>query len=448
MDFVSNKAFQIEEMLQYLGVGDFEDLLEDIPKELRLKTPLEDDGFSEFEGVQLMEELAKKNTYPNFCSYLGAGSYEHHIPALVAGICSRAEFLTAYTPYQAEASQGTLQAIFEFQSAICALTEMDVSNASVYDGASACAEAVLMCLRHFKSRRKKVLVAASVHPHYVGVLKQYLKYQDAEIVSLPFSSDGLLQQEFLDEQIDDSVAAFLIQSPNFLGVLENVQSLLPKVKEVGALSILCANPLSYGLYASAGELGFDIAVGDTQPFGVPLSFGGPYVGYMACKDKLVRQLPARIVGQTVDAEGKKGYVLTLQAREQHIRREKATSNICTSQTLAALSSLITMLWYGKQGLRELALTNFQRASYLKDRLVSLPGVEGFTHQAILNEFVIRVPKPINEVFEGFRKHLIEPGISLASFYPHLDQHLLIAVTETKSKEQLDHYLSVAQKVLA
>jgi glycine dehydrogenase subunit 1 len=441
MDFISNKEAQIKLMLEAIGIKEIEDLFSSIPEKIRIPKPSHDDGLCEYEGMRLMEALSAKNTYPQFENYLGAGAYEHHVPALVNAICSKSEFLTSYTPYQAEASQGLLQIIFEYQSAICALTGMDVSNASLYDGASACAEAVLMALRH-RSDRSKILISRSFHPHYRSVVEQYLASHEYEIKEIPFTHDGRMDQAAFESILDTSTAAVLLQSPNFFGVVEEIKNFSDSAKKNGALTILCSNPLSYGLFSSAAELGVDIAVGDCQPLGLPLQFGGPYVGYMACKTDLIRQMPGRIVGETVDAKGRRGFVLTLQAREQHIRREKAASNICTNQTLAALASLVTILWYGKQGLKKLALTNFQRAAYLKSKLQRLPSLS--TNPVIcFNEFVLAFDKPMEHVMTHFRRHGIEPGLDLERYYPELKNHLLVAVTETKSKNQLDHYFATA-----
>lgn len=442
MDFISNREPQNKEMLAALGIASIEDLFNAIPETLRLPPPSLDDGLSEYEGMRLMESLAVKNTFPGFDNYLGAGAYEHHVPALVGAICSKSEFLTAYTPYQPEASQGMLQSIFEFQSAICALTGLDVANASVYDAASACAEAMLMAMRCHKDRRK-VVIAHSVHPHYRSVIEQYLGGHGMTIATIPFLHDGQLDLDQLENLIDDSTAAVLVQYPNFLGGIDDIKRVSTSAKLSGALTILCANPLVYGLYASAAELGIDIAIGDCQPFGLPLQFGGPYAGYMACRQELVRQMPGRLVGETVDTEGRRGFVLTLQTREQHIRREKATSNICTNQALAALASLVAMLWYGKEGIRKLALTNYQRAAYLKSKLETLPAVVSFSQAPFLNEFVVQFKPPIDSVLQHFRARGIEPGVDLGRFYPHLQGCLLVAVTETKSLDQLDKYIEAA-----
>lgn len=430
MDFISNQSPQIKAMLAEMGIKSIDELFQAIPAKIKKPRLTIDDGLSEYEGLRHMEALAAKNTFISFDNYLGAGSYEHHVPALVGAICSKSEFLTSYTPYQAEASQGMLQAIFEFQSAICALTGMDVANASVYDGAAACAEAILMALRYQKPKNK-IVIAKSLHPHYRGVIEQYLMGQQVEIKEIGFKKDGSLD----DVEIDDQTAAVLLGYPNFFGVIDDIKKVSSKAKEVDALTIVCANPLIYGLFASAAELGADIAVGDCQPFGLSMHFGGPYAGYMACKQELVRQLPGRIVGETVDTEGKRGFVLTLQAREQHIRREKATSNICTNQALAALASLVAILWYGKEGVKELALTNYQRAQYLKSQLQE-KGVEVVTTGTTFNEFVIRLPG----AHHLFRKEKIEPGLDLGRYFPEFKDCLVVAVTETKTQEQLDRYV--------
>ncbi|MFI5343685.1 MAG: aminomethyl-transferring glycine dehydrogenase subunit GcvPA [Chlamydiales bacterium] len=446
MDFISNQEPQIRAMLQTIGVKEIDDLFVLIPAGLKIPRPIQDDGLAEYEGLRLMEALAAKNTFSQFENYLGAGAYEHHVPALVGAICSKSEFLTSYTPYQAEASQGMLQAIFEFQSAICALTGMDAANASVYDAASSCAEAVLMALR-LQKERKKVLIAKSVHPHYRAVVMQYLRCHNCQVELIPYLEDGRLDDEQFRSLIDAQTAAVLIQSPNFFGVLETCSPLFESAQQNGAVSIVCANPLVYGLFKSAAEQGADIAVGDCQPLGLPLQFGGPYAGYMACKQDLIRQLPGRIVGETQDKEGRRGFVLTLQAREQHIRREKATSNICTNQALAALASLITILWYGKEGMGALALTNYQRTAFLKDELAKIKGVALFEHLPTFNEFVIKFKRPMKEVLHHFRAKGIEPGLALEQYYPDLGTSLLIAVTETKSQEQLERYVQTAKALM-
>lgn len=440
MDFVSNSQIQIDEMLTALGLKNISELFSQIPSNLLLQPPVKDDGLSEWEGKQLMQAIASKNTFHKFTSYLGAGAYEHHIPAIVAAICSKGEFLTSYTPYQAEASQGMLQAIFEFQTAICALTKMDAANASVYDGASACAEACLMAIRHFKDRQH-ILVSQNIHPHYRAVIKQYTESQNVQMQMIPSLDSGKTDLEKMKQLISSQTAAVLLQSPNFYGIIEEISQVSQISSHTGTLVIAAANPLSYGLYKPCGDLGAHIAVGDCQPFGIPLQFGGPYCGYMACKKDLIRQLPGRIVGRTIDRKGQRGFVLTLQAREQHIRREKATSNICTNQALSALASLIVMLWYGKKGVKQLALANYQRASYLRENLGRLPSIKLMPGNPIFNEFVAGFNKPLDEIIAKFREYRIEPGV------PLIDKNaLLIAVTETKTLEDLNKYIEVASQL--
>lgn len=445
MDFISNQEVQIQEMLKAIGIKNVEELFIDIPKSLMHEKSDVDDGLSEFEGIQLMQQIANKNCFADYDNYLGAGAYEHHVPALVSSICSKAQFLTAYTPYQPESSQGMLQIIFEFQSVICALTGMDVSNASLYDGASACAESLLMALRIHKERNK-VLIAENLHPHYLAVVKQYLCSHQTKIELIPMLDNGALDLEHFNSMIDDQTAAVLVQYPNFFGGIDNVAPALKKAKEYEALTIVSANPMVYGLYKNAKEIHADIAVGDSQPFGIPMQFGGPYAGYMACREEFVRQLPGRIVGETVDTDGKRGFVLTLQAREQHIRREKATSNICTNQALAALAALVGVLWYGKEGVKKLALTNYQRAAFLKSELAKIPGIIVSSQEDFFNEFVVQFNCPIEQVIQTFHENKIEPGLILKTYFPKFDRHLLVAVTETKSLKDLKRYLEVARKL--
>lgn len=441
MDFIANQKQQNEEMLAAIGIKSIDDLFSIIPKKLRSDKPAFDDGISEYEGLRHMEALADKNSYHLFDNYLGAGAYEHHVPAIVGAICSKSEFLTSYTPYQPEASQGMLQSIFEFQSVLCELTGLDVSNASLYDAASACAEALLMAIR--SQAKNKVLIAENVHPHYRAVAKQYLSHPEFQVESIPIKTNGSMDVEAFSKMIDEQTAGVLIQYPNFFGTIEDIKNISKTAKGKGALTIICANPIVYGLFASAAELGADIAVGDCQPLGIPLQYGGPYAGYITCRQELIRQLPGRIVGETVDSKEKKGFVLTLQTREQHIRREKATSNICTNQALAALASLITLLWYGKEGLQKLALTNYQRAAYLREQLKDFTLPSSFQSTCNFNEFVLKFDRPMAEVQAHFRKHKIEPGIDLGRYYNQFQNHLLVAVTETKSLLQLDKYVRVA-----
>ena len=431
--------------MEKIGVKDILELYQDVPSSLLLKDDFSE-GLSEFEGLALMEKIAQENKVLDQESYLGGGAYEHHIPACVKALIRRGEFLTSYTPYQAEASQGMLQAIFEFQSMVAALTGLHVSNASVYDGGSALAESALMALRQQKGR-STLLVLESVHPAYREIVRQYTESMGFKIEIVPYDPKNW-KTEFsrLEKAITADTAALIIQSPNVFGRFEDTKLAFSLAKSKGALAILSSNPIVFGAFQSAKEQGADIAAGELQPLGIPLQFGGPYAGYLACKEELMRQMPGRIVGETVDTEGKTGYVLTLQAREQHIRREKATSNICTNQTLMALSSLMTALWYGPKGMRELALMNYQKAAYLKARIAQeIPGsvIEGAD---FFNEFPVKFQKPIPEVLEAFRKAGIEPGIPLGKLIPAEESALLVSVTEIKSKENLDRYVKTAAAI--
>lgn len=446
MDFIGSDREQLQEMLRTIGVEKVEELFEAVPSSLMLPAPERDDGMSEWEGRKLIERIAAQNSFGHYDSFLGAGAYDHQTLAIVGAICAKSEFLSSYTPYQAEISQGLLQALFEFQSAICALTGLEVANGSVYDGGSACAEAALMALRALKGR-KKLFISHLVHPHYRAIVEQYVEGYGAEVCLLPMDRKGMTDLQQAQALLDEEGAALLFQSPNFLGIFEEGEKLSALAHQKGMLSILCANPLSYGLFASSSDQGADIAVGDCQPLGLPLQFGGPYAGYMATTSQWMRQLPGRIVGRTEDSEGRSGYVLTLQAREQHIRREKATSNICTNQALAALASLTTILWYGAEGLAHLAKTNWQRASFLKRELDKLPALKTLGGGRCFNEFVVTFPMDIEEVVNHFQRWGICPGVPLDRWYPELGESLLVCVTETKGIEQLQRYLEVAEMIV-
>lgn len=441
MDFIANRQAEIEEMTKALGLQSIDELFGDIPRSLLLPRVKDDDGMAECEGLEMMERVSKKNRVVEFESYLGAGAYQHYVPAIVPSIAGKAEFLTSYTPYQAEASQGYLQAIFEFQTAISRLVGLDVANASVYDGASAAAEALSMA---FRIKKGKALIAESLNPRYRGVIDLYFRHKGQELVTLPIDKAGLLIPEMAEPFLEGDVAAILLPYPTFFGHVEEYSWLIRRAKERGALVILVANPLIFGLFKSAGELGADIVAGDAQVFGVELNYGGPYVGYLACKKEYVRFMPGRLVGKTKDCVGNIAYTLTLQTREQHIRREKATSNICTNQALAALMALITLSWYGKEGLPQLALTNYQRANYLKEELkkLGLKVLPGIT----FNEFVVVWPN-LSKVISAFKEHKILPGVDVSEYFPQFKDHLLVAVTEMKSKEALDRFVHIAKSLL-
>ncbi|HHY28688.1 MAG TPA: aminomethyl-transferring glycine dehydrogenase subunit GcvPA [Desulfitobacterium dehalogenans] len=440
MNYVPNTVDQQEQILTRIGVGSLEELFADIPESVRRQAQLKiREGMSELELVKYFSKLAAENkTVEEYTSYLGAGAYEHFIPSYVDQLLLRSEFYTAYTPYQPEISQGTLQAIYEFQTLVCELTGMDGANASMYDGASALAEAALMSCD--ATRRKKVLVPQTIHPEYREVLRTYLLPRGVEILEIPYG-EGAVDLEALEKVLNTEVAAVLLQSPNFFGTIEKAQEIGEMAHAKGALFVMAVNPVSLGLLKSPGELGSDIVVGEGQPFGNPLNFGGPYLGFLACREKYVRRMPGRIVGATKDKNGKKGYVLTLQAREQHIRREKAASNICSNEALCALAFTIHLSGLGKQGLKEMARLNLQKAHYGAREIGKLPGMSLAFQSPFFHEFVVKTEISPRKINEALLSHKIIGGLELSRFYPELDHHLLFCVTETKTKEDIDRLVA-------
>ena len=440
MNYVPNTVDQQEQILTRIGVGSLEELFADIPESVRRQAQLKiREGLSELELVKYMGRLAAENkTVEEYTSYLGAGAYEHFIPSYVDQLLLRSEFYTAYTPYQPEISQGTLQAIYEFQTLVCELTGMDGANASMYDGASALAEAALMSCD--ATRRKKVLVPQTIHPEYREVLRTYLLPRGVEILEIPYQ-EGAVDSEALEKALNTEVAAVLLQSPNFFGMIEKAEEIGQMAHAKGGLLVMAVNPVSLGLLKSPGELGADIVVGEGQPFGNPLNFGGPYLGFLACREKYVRRMPGRIVGATKDKNGKKGYVLTLQAREQHIRREKAASNICSNEALCALAFTIHLSGLGKRGLKEMARLNLQKAHYGAEEIGKLPGMSLAFQGPFFHEFVIKTEVSPRKINEALLSHKIIGGLELSRFYPELDQHLLFCVTETKTKEDIDRLVA-------
>ncbi|TWH60172.1 glycine dehydrogenase (decarboxylating) alpha subunit [Desulfitobacterium sp. LBE] len=440
MNYVPNTVDQQEQILTRIGVGSLEELFADIPESVRRQAQLKiREGLSELELVKYMGRLAAENkTVEEYTSYLGAGAYEHFIPSYVDQLLLRSEFYTAYTPYQPEISQGTLQAIYEFQTLVCELTGMDGANASMYDGASALAEAALMSCD--ATRRKKVLVPQTIHPEYREVLRTYLLPRGVEILEIPYQ-EGAVDSEALEKVLNTEVAAVLLQSPNFFGMIEKAEEIGQMAHAKGGLLVMAVNPVSLGLLKSPGELGADIVVGEGQPFGNPLNFGGPYLGFLACREKYVRRMPGRIVGATKDKNDKKGYVLTLQAREQHIRREKAASNICSNEALCALAFTIHLSGLGKRGLKEMARLNLQKAHYGAEEIGKLPGMSLAFQGPFFHEFVIKTEVSPRKINEALLSHKIIGGLELSRFYPELDQHLLFCVTETKTKEDIDRLVA-------
>jgi len=425
-------------MLERIGLERMEDLARTIPEKLRLKQLNVPSGLSELELKRLFFKEAKKNwSTLDYPSYLGAGAYDHFIPSVVEHMTGRGEFYTSYTPYQAEASQGLLQAIFEYQTMIAELTGLDVANASLYDGASSAAEAALMALS-LQEGRRKILVSKTVHPSYRRVLRTYLSAQSVEIIELPYDPlDGRTDLKALENSLTEEVACCLIQNPNFFGSIEEVESIGKMLHAKGALFISIVYPISLGLLASPGEYGADIACGEGQSLGNRLLLGGPYLGFFAARREYLRKMPGRIVGQTHDTGGKRGFVLTLQTREQHIRREKATSNICTNEGLCALTAAVYLAALGKSGIQEVADQNLQKSHYLATRISKLHGYHLRFRAPFFNEFVVETKKG----FSLLEKRLMQKGIlgplSLREFYPELKDCLLFCVTEIKTKAMLD-----------
>ncbi len=433
--YVPSSKAEREEMLKKIGVSTVEDLYAAVPREMLVKSLDLPEGKSELEVSAEMTALADKNI--TFKTILrGAGAYNHYIPAVVKSVVSKEQFVTAYTPYQAEISQGILQSIFEYQTMICSLTGMDVSNASVYDGATAMAEAVAMC----KERKKvKAYISATVNPVYLSVVKTYCDASDTELTVIP-AKNGKTDKTALKEALGNDAACFLVQQPNFYGLFEEAEALGEITHAAGAKYVICANPISLGLCKTPAEYGADVAVGEGQPLGMSLAFGGPYLGFMACKEAMQRKLPGRIVGETVDADGKRGYVLTLQAREQHIRREKASSNICSNQALCALTAGVYLSAMGAKGLEEAATLSMSKAHYLAEQLCTIKGVGMVYEEEYFNEFVTTLPEK-EKVLKALEDKGILGGLPV-------DEGVLWCATETVTKEEIDRTVEIVKEVLA
>ncbi len=451
MPFIPHTKHDVQTMLATIGVDKIDDLFDEIPASLRGASLASiPDGLTEMELTRLMRERAKQDS--DLLCFIGAGAYEHHIPAAVWDVTSRGEYLTAYTPYQAEASQGTLQLLYEYQTMMSSLMALDVSNASLYDGASALAEAVLMAARSNKnSKNYRILMPRTVHPHYRDVVRAIVGQQGIEIIEVPFDPrTGTTAVASLQKYAND-ITALVIPQPNFFGVIEDVDALTNWAHEQKAIAIAVVNPMAMALLKAPGQWGkngADIACGEGQPLGVPLASGGPYYGFLCCKKEFVRQLPGRIVGRTVDADGKQGFVLTLQAREQHIRRAKATSNICTNQGLLVTASTIYMSLMGPQGLRRTALACYQNAHALRDVLTAIPGVEVVFASPMLHEIVLRLPQSVDTVLSELAKFNIQGGYALNHVYPELGNCVLVCATETKTSADFAKYAEKLQQVLS
>lgn len=440
MPFIPHTEQDIREMLDTIGIQNIENLFDEIPASLR-KASLEGvpPGISEMELGRLMRERANQDG--GMTCFIGAGAYEHHIPAAVWDVATRGEFYTAYTPYQAEASQGSLQLIYEFQTMMANLMAMEVSNASLYDGASALAEAILMAVRlGGKHHKTSILLPRSIHPHYRETVQSIVSHQQIKLIEVPYQSDtGRINTQALDALMNEDVAALVIPQPNFFGVLEEVDVLSDWSRGKGVFSIGVVNPMAMALLKPPGKWGrdgVDIACGEGQPLGIPLASGGPYYGILCAKKAHVRQMPGRIVGRTVDTEGKSGYVLTLQAREQHIRRAKATSNICTNQGLMVTASTIYMSLMGPEGLRRTAALSHERTKELKQELTAIPGVEMVFQTPFFNEIVLRLNKPVEQMLKELAARKIQGGYALGQKYHELSDCLLICATETKTTDDI------------
>ncbi len=441
MPFIPHTEEDVRAMCAAIGVTTIEQLFDEIPQSLKSDglagIP---EGMNEMQVTRLMQERARQDR--PMLNFMGAGAYEHHIPAAVWQIATRGEFYSAYTPYQAEASQGTLQLLYEYQSMMASLTGLDATNASLYDGASALAEAVLMAVRLHKSARR-VLIPAGVNPAYRRVVASIVCNQRIELVEVPYgATDGRVSIETLESLGKSDFAALVVAQPNFFGVLERVDALADWARARGSLTIACVNPTALALLKSPGEWGghgAEIAVGEGQPLGLPLANGGPYFGFMACKQALVRQMPGRIVGGTVDVEGRRGYTLTLQAREQHIRRSKATSNICTNQGLAVTAATIYLAMLGAQGLKNVAAQSHANTWLLLEKVSRIPGVQRVFSAPIFHEAVIRLPRPADRVLASMRSRGILGGHDVSRDYPELGAALLVCATETKTEADIDAY---------
>lgn len=431
------------QMLHAIGVRSFDELIKHIPDEVRAGALELRPGLSELELTQHVAALAAKNKPASQqACFLGGGSYRRFVPSVVGSVVSRSEFATAYTPYQPEVSQGSLQIIYEFQTAICLLTGMDVANASMYDGPTACAEAALMAAR--LNNRKRIIMSGAVNPEYRMVTKTYLN-SCGLVYTKAVAASGTTDAATLD--LSDDVAAVIVQYPNYFGCLEDLATLSEAVHKHGALLVVVTDPISLGLLEPPGEFGADIVVGDAQPCGNSLSFGGPSAGYMACRKDFVRQLPGRLAGMTVDNRGNRAFTLTLQTREQHIRRAKATSNICTNQALNALAMLVYICMMGPRGFEQLATISLERAHYLQEKLAAIPGVTVLFNKPFFNEFVITLDRSAEEVLAQLKERGVLGGIHITRFYPEFQNALLIATTEMNSPAELDLYASELRSVL-
>lgn len=447
INYTPNTESDIKLMLKEIGVNSVEDLLVDIPEELLCKQINIPTGMSEMELKHSLKSLSDKNANLNkYTSYLGAGAYEHFVPSVVDHLSSRGEFYTCYTPYQPEVSQGTLQGIYEFQSMMCELLAMDIANASMYDGASALAEAAVLAIRH--KQKRNVLVSKTVHPEYREVLSTYLQELDVKLIEIEME-DGITSVSGLESRIDNNTACVLVQTPNFFGCLEETEKLVGLTHKNEAIFVACVNPMSLGIIKPPGEYGADVAVGDIQALGNYINYGGPHAGFFAVSKEFMRKMPGRLAGATTDTKGRRAFTLTLQTREQHIRRAKATSNICTNQQLLALRTCIYLSTLGKAGMIDIGNLNIHKSHYAIDRICELDGIEPLFDKPFFNEFAIKISD--NCKIEEINRRLFESGIigglDLSHFYPDINNAMLLCVTETKTKEDIDNLVSAFSNII-
>ncbi|HEX3020466.1 MAG TPA: aminomethyl-transferring glycine dehydrogenase subunit GcvPA [Chitinispirillaceae bacterium] len=443
MSYIANTDQQRSEMLKVCGVDSIDKLFSDIPESLRPKSFNLPEGKSEFELTSYFEKLAKKN-YSHLINFVGGGFYDHFIPAAIDSLVSRSEFFTAYTPYQPELSQGTLQAIYEYQTDICRLTGLEVSNASLYDGGTALYEACQMAIS--TTGKRKIIVDGGVNPIYRKMLRSYTANLSIELVEIPVFH-GQSNRDSLFSSFDEKTAAVILQNPNFFGVIDDHSDIVQKAHSFGMLAVQSVYPIAISILKSPAEQGFDIATGEGQSLGIPLSFGGPYLGFMAASKKLSRKMPGRIVARTVDTVGKEGFVLSLQAREQHIRREKATSNICSNEALCALRAHIYMSLLGREGIKQVASLCVDKAHYAKERIKAIPGVKVMESSPTFNEFTIKLPVDAGECVGKMIDYGFAAGFPLGRYYPDMDNYLLIAVTEKRTKYEIGLLAETLEAVL-
>lgn len=445
LEYIPHTDRDRAEMLDAIGVASLEELFEAVPETVRLGRSLDiAPALDEITLAAHLTDLAARNRgAAGSTCFAGGGAYDHYVPAAARAVASRGEFTTSYTPYQPELSQGVLQAVFEFQTHVCELYGMEVANASLYDGASALVEAINLACR--TTKREKVVLAGTIHPNYLAVVKTYTSGLGIELVTVPWNDNGILDPAQLDL---DGAAAVAVQYPNFFGRLEDLRSISDAAHAAGALSIAVTDPVAMGVLASPGDLGADVAVGEGQAFGNSLSYGGPYVGLFATKLRYVRQVPGRIAGETLDRDGQRAYVLTLQAREQHIRRAKATSNVCTNQTLMAIAATIHLSWLGPQGLRRMGELCLSKANHAAARLAEVPGCELRFDGPVFKEFVLRTPVPARTLLPALGSQGFIAGPALGRWHGELDDSLLVAVTERRTKEEIDRFAEALEKELA